>query len=63
LGGSWQGKPVTGYAEHIQRKLEIPILIYREQVAGRFDIQVTPRDIKGTELMRLRSVTLTPAGK
>src|SRR4051794_20016190 len=21
LGGTWQGKPVTGYAEHIQRKL------------------------------------------
>ncbi|MCX6901941.1 MAG: alpha-L-fucosidase [Verrucomicrobia bacterium] len=37
LGGTWQGQPVTGYAEHIQRKLKIPIPVYREQVAGRFN--------------------------
>src|ERR1019366_8514855 len=25
LGGTWQGTPVKGYAEHIQRILKIPI--------------------------------------
>src|SRR2546423_649979 len=34
LGGTWQGHPVKGYAEHIQRMLKIPIPVYREQVAG-----------------------------
>jgi alpha-L-fucosidase len=37
LGGTWQGKPVKGYAEHIQRMLKIPIPVYREQVAGKFN--------------------------
>jgi alpha-L-fucosidase len=37
LGGTWQGRPVKGYAEHIQRMLKIPIPVYREQVAGKFD--------------------------
>ncbi len=37
LGGVWQGKPVHGYAEHIQRMLKIPIPVYREQVAGKFN--------------------------
>jgi alpha-L-fucosidase len=37
LGGVWQGKPVRGYAEHIQRILKIPISVYREQVAGTFN--------------------------
>src|SRR5947209_8486641 len=37
LGGTWQGQPVTGYAEHIQRKLKIPIPVYRAQVAGAFN--------------------------
>jgi alpha-L-fucosidase len=37
LGGTWQGKPVKGYAEHIQRILKIPIPVYREQVAGKFN--------------------------
>jgi alpha-L-fucosidase len=35
--GVWEGKPVTGYAEHIQRIRKIPIATYREQVAGRFN--------------------------
>jgi alpha-L-fucosidase len=37
LGGTWQGHPVKGYAEHIQRILKIPIPVYREQVAGKFN--------------------------
>ncbi len=37
LGGTWQGHPVQGYAEHIQRILKIPIPVYREQVAGKFN--------------------------
>src|SRR5215467_1555357 len=37
LGGTWQGHPVKGYAEHIQRMLKIPIPVYREQVAGKFN--------------------------
>ena len=37
LGGTWKGRPVTGYAEHIQRILKIPIPVYRAEVAGNFD--------------------------
>jgi alpha-L-fucosidase len=37
LGGTWQGRAVHGYAEHIQRILKIPIPVYREQVAGKFN--------------------------
>ena len=37
LGGTWQGHQVKGYAEHIQRILRIPIPVYREQVAGKFN--------------------------
>ena len=37
LAGSWQGKSVSGYAEHIQRKEKIPIALYREAVAGAFN--------------------------
>jgi alpha-L-fucosidase len=37
LGGTWQGHQVKGYAEHIQRILKIPIPVYREQVAGKFN--------------------------
>ena len=37
LGGTWQGRPVKGYAEHIQRMLKIPIPVYREKVAGKFN--------------------------
>ena len=35
--GIWEGKPVTGYAEHIQRIRKIPISVYRERVAGEFN--------------------------
>jgi alpha-L-fucosidase len=37
LGGIWQGQPVSGYAEHIQRKQKIPVAVYREQVAAQFN--------------------------
>jgi alpha-L-fucosidase len=37
LGGVWEGIPVRGYAEHIQRMRQIPVAVYREKVAGRFD--------------------------
>ena len=37
LGGVWQGEPVSGYAEHIMRKCEIPVSVYREEVAGKFN--------------------------
>jgi alpha-L-fucosidase len=36
LGGVWEGKPVPGYAEHIQRIRKIPRSTYRERVAGVF---------------------------
>src|SRR2546429_2431101 len=37
LGGTWRGHPGKGYAEHIQRMLKIPIPVYRDQVAGKFN--------------------------
>jgi alpha-L-fucosidase len=36
LGGVWEGQPVKGYAEHIQRIRKIPIAVYRQRVAGAF---------------------------
>ena len=48
LGGTWQGHPVKGYAEHIQRMLKIPIPVYREQVAGKFN----PGDFDADEWIR-----------
>jgi hypothetical protein len=35
--GVWEGTPVSGYAEHIQRIRKIPIPVYRERVAAQFD--------------------------
>ncbi|MGB7161443.1 MAG: alpha-L-fucosidase [Tepidisphaeraceae bacterium] len=37
LAGVWQGEPVEGYAEHIQRKAKIPIDVYRKEVAVKFN--------------------------
>lgn len=48
LGGTWQGMPVKGYAEHIQRMLKIPIPVYREQVAGKFN----PKEFNADEWIR-----------
>ncbi|HEV2319150.1 MAG TPA: alpha-L-fucosidase [Verrucomicrobiae bacterium] len=36
-GGAWHGKPVRGYAEHIQRIMKIPGPVYRREIAGHFD--------------------------
>ncbi len=47
--GVWEGDPVPGYAEHIQRIRKIPIPVYREQVAARFD----PTRFDADEWMRL----------
>jgi len=48
LGGTWQGRQVHGYAEHIQRILKIPIPVYREQVAGKFN----PTEFNADEWIR-----------
>ena len=37
LGGTWKGVKASGYAEHIQSVLKIPIPVYREEVAGKFN--------------------------
>jgi len=37
LGGTWKGEKVSGYAEHIQRLMKIPIPVYREEVARKFN--------------------------
>jgi alpha-L-fucosidase len=36
LAGVWQGAPVRGYAEHIQRIHKIPMPVYREKVVAAF---------------------------
>jgi alpha-L-fucosidase len=37
LAGVWDGTPVTGYAEHIQRMRKIPVAVYRERAAAHFN--------------------------
>jgi alpha-L-fucosidase len=37
LGGVWQGNPVKGYAEHIQRIAKIPGDVYKDNVASHFN--------------------------
>lgn len=50
LGSQWQGqKLTTGYSEHIQRRLKIPIPVYLEEVAGHFN----PIHFNADEWMRL----------
>lgn len=48
LGNSFQGRKGGGYAEHIQRVLKIPIPVYREQVAGKFN----PTEFNAEEWIR-----------
>lgn len=36
-GGEWNGKEVTGYAEHLMRKEKIPVNEYREKVVKPFN--------------------------
>ncbi|HEX2717361.1 MAG TPA: alpha-L-fucosidase, partial [Gemmatimonadaceae bacterium] len=37
LGGVWEGEPVSGYAEHIQRIRKIPAAEYRAKAVSRFN--------------------------
>ena len=36
-GGEWEGKPFTGYAEHLMRIKKIPLAVYREKVVAPFN--------------------------
>jgi alpha-L-fucosidase len=47
LGGVWQGQPVKGYAEHIQRIAKIPVDVYKDNVASHFD----PKEFNADEWM------------
>ncbi len=37
LAGEWEGKPVSGYAEHIQRRMRIDQATYREAAVEKFN--------------------------
>jgi alpha-L-fucosidase len=37
LAGVWEGTPVRGYAEHIQRIRQIPSAVYRERAVAQFN--------------------------
>ncbi len=37
LAGVWEGEPVNGYAEHIQRMRKVPMAVYRERAVTPFD--------------------------
>ena len=37
LAGMWDGRPVPGYAEHIQRIRRIPAALYRDSAVARFN--------------------------
>ena len=49
LSGTWNGKAYGGYGEHIQRMAKIPIPVYRNEVAGKFN----PVDFNADEWIRL----------
>ena len=49
LAGVWNGQPVEGYAEHIQRKARIPMDVYRREVAAKFN----PTKFNADEWVRL----------
>ena len=36
-GGVWEGKPVTGYAEHLMRKQQLSIDAYKAELADKFN--------------------------
>ncbi len=37
LGGTWKGKAVPGYAEHIFRKMQIPLKEYKKEAIDKFN--------------------------
>jgi alpha-L-fucosidase len=45
LGGVWEGTPVKGYAEHIQRIDKIPGPVYRDKVVAQFN----PKDFNADQ--------------
>jgi len=49
LSGTWQGTKYGGYAEHIQRMAKIPIAVYHQQVAGKFN----PAEFNADEWIKL----------
>jgi len=50
MGGQWKDQKITsGYSEHIQRRLKIPIAQYRAEVAGSFN----PTNFNADEWIRL----------
>jgi hypothetical protein len=49
LSGTWDGKAYGGYAEHIQRMAKIPCVVYRKEVAGKFN----PVEFNADEWIRL----------
>lgn len=49
LAGVWQGTPVRGYAEHIQRMRKIPQAVYRAEVVEKFN----PTKFDADEWMRI----------
>jgi len=49
LSGTWHGKAYGGYAEHIQRMAKIPIPVYRQEVAGKFN----PTEFNAEEWVKL----------
>jgi alpha-L-fucosidase len=49
LGGTWQGVPKKGYAEHVQRAFKIPIPVYLKEVAWNFN----PTNFNADEWVKL----------
>jgi len=49
LSGSWNGRKYGGYGEHIQRMAKIPIPVYHNEVAGKFN----PAEFNADEWIKL----------
>ena len=48
-GGEWEGRPFTGYAEHLMRIKKIPLAVYKEKVVAPFN----PAKFKADEWVSL----------